>query len=285
MSRPHLSRPLVLVLALLLTAGCAAATPAGTPAAQPATAVFEASGSGSATPLIRHLAEAWTRAHPESEFVFLSGVNSGGAVRGVVDGTLDLAILNRDLQPAERAEGLLYRAVAREPVAFAVAADRPGMTSVTTEQVKQVYAGRTVDWSALGSGAGPLLVLDRDEEESARKFGLLPLIAPETVGARTTVLTSAGEMATALAGTPGAFGYSPVGFVSLTGAEGIRFLELDGVAPSPENVAAGRYPIVLTFALAHAPDAPAALAEFVAWTGSDQALEMLQAAGYAPPGP
>lgn len=273
---------------VVLVSGCGgAALPAADsgPASPKPAVVLEVSGSGTASPLVKALAAAWTSEHPEVDFTFLDGINSGGALRGVREGTLDLAVVNRPLTSEESSSGVVYTAVAREPLAFVVGDDRPGLTGVTTDQVRDIYAGRLTQWSALGAGTGRLLVLDRDPDESARKLGLLPLLAPDTVTAATTVLTKAGEMGSALEGTPGAFGYSAVGFMALTGVTEVQLLALDGVAPTPQNVVAGTYPLSLTFGLVHDKQASPSLVEFVRWTQGAVAHNLMQAAGYAIPAP
>lgn len=240
------------------------------------------SGSGTAMPLVEALSQEYVRTHPDVGFSFDTGTNSGGAIRGVTDGGLELAVVNRELKPDERQPTLSYSRFAREAVAFAVQADRE-LDGVTTQQVRDVYAGRATDWAQLGSVAGPLIVLDRDEDESARKFVLIPLLGDEQVGATTTTLAKASEMANALESTPGAFGYTPVGYLKVKQLLGVRVLDLDGVAPTAQNVSAGSYPWSLTLGLVHQDDAPPGVIDFVQWVTGAEGQAIISGYGYAPP--
>ena len=279
MRRPQLA-PVALLAVAALSACGGGATQVAT--AAPTGTQVRVSGSGTAMPLVRKLAQEYTRAHPDVRFDFTPGTNSGGAISGVKAGTFDLAVVNRTLKPAEADGSVSYVAIARDAVAFAVG---PGaqVDDVTTAQVRRIYGGKVVDWRQLGATAGPMVVLDRDPDESARKLFLLPVLDGRPIGARTTELMKASEMADALAGTPGAFGYTAVGYLKAAGVVGVRPLSLDGTAPTADNVTAGTYPWALTLALVHGSDDPKALREFVAFAAGSSASATREASGYAPP--
>lgn len=276
--------PIVLLaLAALTACGTGDATTAsGEPAqAAPAPVEVRVSGSGTVMPLIERLAEAYQRTEPGLRFVFAQGTNSGGGIKGVKDGTLDLAAVNRELKP-EEAPGVELVPLARDAVAFAVGPDID-RKDVSAQDVRRIYGGEVTDWAQLGEPAGTLVVLDRDEDESARKLVLVPLLAGQPVGARTVVLAKASEMAEALTGTPGALGYTAVGYLRAKGIDGVRLLSLDGIAPTAAAVADGSYPWSLDLAVVHAQDADPALRDFVAFASGPAAAEVLEAHGYAPP--
>lgn len=241
------------------------------------------SGSGTAMPLVEKLAEEYERLNPQVRFVFEAGVNSGGAVTGVQDGTLDLAVVNRELKEEESAGGATYVPIARDAVAFAVGPG-VGLDDVSTADVRRVYGGEVVDWAQLGLPDAQMVVLDRDVDESARRLVLVPLLQDIAVGERTTELGKAGEMADALAGTPNAFGYTGVGYLQAKGVDGVRLLSLDGTAATADTVAAGTYPWALTLALVHGAGGSQAVRDFVEFTSGPGASPTLAAYGYAPPG-
>lgn len=235
---------------ILLIASLAilAATPNGAAAA--AKVSVRVSGSGTALPLVQQLAKVFTSANSDVEFVFEPGTNSGGAIRGVLQGTLDLAVVNRPLSDAEAREDLQYVPFARDAIVFAVHLPNT-VQRLTTAQVREIYAGRITDWKAVGGAAGPIIALDRDPDESARKLVFVPIMGGSPVVARTVVLSKASEMLDALAATPGAIGYTSLGLLRITKPANVRALILDGVMPSPQALMQGGYPWSLTFGLAY----------------------------------
>jgi phosphate transport system substrate-binding protein len=250
-------------------------------AAEPVKTQVRISGSGTAMPLVQKLAEAYERSHSDVRFVFEDGTNSGGAITGVQDGALDLAVVNRELKPEESTDGVSYVPLARDAVAFAVG---PGveLDDISTADVRRIYRGDIVDWKRLGLAAGPVVVLDRDVDESARELVLVPVMDGQAVRARTTELAKASEMADALAGTPDAFGYTAAAYLQAKGIEGVKLLSLDGTAASADAVAAGTYPWFLTLALVHGPGDSEALTNFIAFASGSSAAPTLEAFGYAP---
>lgn len=271
----------VIVLALTLS-GCSEGlgdlAPTPTPAPQ---VVIRISGSGTAMPVVEKLAEAYTEQHPTVRFQFEEGTSSGGAIQGVLQHTLDLAVANRPLSADETKQPLTYHAFAQDAVVFA-ANGQSTLTGLSTTQIQDIYGGRLTDWGQLGGAAAPILVLDRDEDESARTLVLVPLMDGQPVEARTTIMTKAKEMVAALESTPGSLGYSSLGLVRILQPQGIQVLALDGVTPHPDSVTQGAYPWSLTFGLIHDRDAPPAVQDFVAFTLSPAGHQVLEHYDMAP---
>jgi len=264
---------------LVTLAGCSGGTSEADPEQ---TQQVRVSGSATAVPLVAKLAEEYSRTHPQVRFTFDAGSNSGGAIDAVQAGSLDLAVVNRELEPQEEAGGVAYRSIARDAVAFAVDEDSQ-LSAVNTRQVRDVYGGRIRDFAGLGSPPRPIVVLDRDADDSARKLVLLPVMGTEPVAAEAAVLAKASEMTNALSGTRGAFGYTAVGYLKISGSTGIRLLALDSVEPTADNVVRGDYPWSLTFGLVTGKQASPELADFVTFSAGPEASDVLTRYGYAPP--
>lgn len=251
-------------------------------AVQPAGTAIRVSGSGTALPLVKKLADAFRRQHPEAAFEFLAGTNSGGAVQGLVMDTLDLAVVNRPLLATEADEGLAYREFARDAIAFAVNLPSP-IYGLSRDQMQEVYGGSLVDWKQLGGESTPILVLDRDEDESARKLVLLPLLDGRSVKARAIVLATADDMVMALEGTPNALGYTSLGLLRIRKTPRVRVLALDGEIPGAHTLAQGSYPWYLTFGLVNRLDASPSLRSFVDFALGPMGRQVLEEYGYAGP--
>lgn len=270
-----------LVFVLLLTclsltscgSGARAAAPALAPTPTPEPEI-RVSGSGSTMPLVEELARVYSAREPKAQFRFEKGTNTGGAIRGLAEGTLDLAVANRPLSKTETTDQIEYRPFGRDPLAFAVQQSSPA-TSLTTSQVRDIYSGKITDWNQLGGPAAPILVLDRDEDESSRKLGLIKLMEGNPVEARTIVLSKASEMIQAIDRTPGSLGYSQIGILRLQGRN-LLVLGLDGVTPTAGSVARDTYPWFVTLALVHRRDAPAAVTRFVDYVLSAEGRQILE---------
>jgi len=247
--------------ALLTACVRAPTTPQATPSS-PSAAPLRLSGSGAALPAVQKLGEGYGAIAPGIRLEYLGGTNSGGAIRGVIESKLDIAVTNRPLSEAEAREPILSFPFVRDAVTFAVHRS-VSMRSLRGAEIREIYSGTLTTWRDFGGADAPIIVLDRDEDEAARKLALLPLLAGRPVVGGTAVLTSASDMLTAIDTTPQAIGYSSLGLLGLRAPKNVVPVALDDIAPSAESVESGAYPWSLTFSLVIRSDAPPATRAFV----------------------
>jgi ABC-type phosphate transport system substrate-binding protein len=84
-------------------------------------------------------AEAYSREHPETEFWFDPDTNSDGAIKGVLESNLDLAVANRPLSEDDAKEPLEYHAFAQDAVVF-VAHRAEKLEGLFTQEVRTSMA-------------------------------------------------------------------------------------------------------------------------------------------------
>lgn len=271
--------PVAFLLSLALVFSAANSPLAATSSRAPSRAL-RVSGSGTALPLVQKLAEAYRLKHDDARFIFEVGTDSGGAIRGVITSTLDLAVANRPLTVAETEEGLEYHPFARDAIVFAIHLPNP-VKSLSTVQVRDIFGGNLTNWRQLGGPAGPILVLDRDEDESARKLVLVPLLQKRPIKARTIVLTSARDMVLSLNSTPNSLGYTSLGLLRILQPQNVRVLALDGIMPSRDSLVQGVYPWHLTFGLIHRRDLSPTGRQFIDFVLGPEGQRVLEEYGYA----
>jgi phosphate transport system substrate-binding protein len=263
-----------LLIALGVSA-CGQAAPAAPPVQPTAEPALRVSGSGAALPLVRKLAEAYQAEQPDAGFQFDAGTNSGGGIQGVLQGTLDLSVANRPLTDQEATESLVVNPFARDAVVFA--AHTPGRAQgLSTSQAQAIYGGTIHDWEQMDSLGGPILVLDRDPDEPQRSLFLLKLLDGQPVQARSTVLTSAGDMLQALDSTPDSLGYSTLALLRIKSPASVTVLPLDGVVPGSESLRSGAYPWYLTYSLINRPEASPAVGRFLDFVHSARGQRVLE---------
>ncbi len=283
-----LRSPFVMLLACSLV-GCSTSPSSQSPqvsASPSSVTIVKVSGSGTALPVVQKLAEAYTQKHPDTQLQFESGTNSSGAIQGVVKGSLDLAVVNRPLSKSEEAEDLAYNPFARD--AFVFVAHKPSpVKDLSEEQVRDIYSGKLTNWQQLGGRSAPILVLDRDPDESARKLGLIPFMQGREVKAQTIVLSKAKEMVKALESTPYALGYSSRGLLQTMQAQEIEILHLNSNTSSqsaavriPQGIATDSNAWHLTLGLVHRRQPSVSLQGFVNFARSPEGRQILEKYGY-----
>lgn len=233
-------------------------------------------------PLTRLLARAFTQRHPEVRLEFRTvGSTSGAALAAA--GAVHIGLVSRPLRAAEDALGLTFRPYARTAVVIAADPDLPD-AALTATDLLGLYRG-TRQW--LGSGRNVAL-LTREEGDSSvvsLKESLPGFAQAYAAGSSTShwiVVYSEPAMHEALLTLRFAVGLSDLGTVTIERLP-IRALSIDGVAPTLENIANGRYPFSKTLAFVWRrgtlPDAARAFVEFA---HSEGAGRILTSHGYLP---
>ncbi len=86
----------------------------------------------------------------------------------------------------------------------------------------------------------------------------------------------------ALLTTPFALELSDLGTVIIERLP-IRALAIDGVAPTPQNLVSGRYPLTMTLGFVWREDTlPASARTYVEFVQSDEGADILRSYGYLP---
>lgn len=276
-------RRIALASALLILLGLVACTPAPADEVETAdhqVAQVRVSGSGTALPVVRILSEAFAAENPDVEFVYLPGLHSGGGVRGVANGDLEIGAVSRELSQGEQDLNLDPHPFSDDGLAVVV---HPGVgvEELTTEQVQAIYRGEYDSWQELGGADIPLVVLDRNEDESAKitlrehVLGADLEIAPRAVS-----MFYESDMVEAVQNTPGAIGYFSLGYGLSNGVD-VTYLRLDGVEPTVQAINDGAYRVLRPLGVVVSPSPDDHVSAFLEWAASDEAVELIESRGFA----
>ncbi|GAV32163.1 ABC-type phosphate transport system, periplasmic component [Coriobacteriaceae bacterium EMTCatB1] len=264
----------IAIVLLVLLASCQQNGSSATPTATE----IRISGAGPGVALLTVLAAEYR--DDSVEFVFLPGLHSAGGIEGVANRDLEIGAVARDLTDEEASLGLRYERLSDDALVVAV---HPGcgVTGLTVGQVRDIYAGRHANWRELGGADLPVVVLDRNEDESAKIYLRKHVLGPSLqVTASAGVLGSEPDMVKAVASTPGAIGYFSLGAATAVGNR-VHVLELDGVRPTVANVHAGKYGVVRPLGAVIRRDAPEPVTRFVEWAAGPEGRAVMERHGYA----
>lgn len=239
------------------------------------------SGSEACLALVKILAGKFQKKDPSVRFEFLPSIYSAGGIKGVAEGTLDIGAINLEPEPKEEKSGLKYYLLSNDGLAIGTSKDVP-ISGLTTEQVKQIYAGEIVSWEDVEEPDSLIVVLDREERESAKILFRKHVLGPELkVTAAAPVLYSGSDMLEALQTTSFAIGYFSLGHALSEKAE-VNLLSLDGIAPTVGNIKSGKYKFNRPVGVVIKEDAKRAVKSFVEFCLSNEGRKLMAKAGYAP---
>lgn len=200
-------------------------------------------GSTSMEKFANALSEAFMEEYPDVN-VTVEFVGSGAGIEAVNNGTADIGNSSRNLKEEEKAAGAVENIVAIDGIAVCVDPTNT-IKGLTKEQLTHIYKGTITNWSELGGADAPIVVVGR-EAGSGTRGAFEELIGLEDSCKYANELDSTGAVMAKVASTPGAIGY-----VSLDALDdSVAALELEGVAPTAENVKGGNYFLSRPFVMA-----------------------------------
>ena len=122
-------------------------------------------GTGDGMDVLTALGAAYTADNPGSMVVIPPSIGSGGGIAAVGSEKEILGRIARPLSPTERELGLVATPVFRLSSAIYVHPS-VGITGLTSEQLRDIYAGKITNWSEVGGNDMRIKVVRREEADS-----------------------------------------------------------------------------------------------------------------------
>ncbi|HWI13395.1 MAG TPA: substrate-binding domain-containing protein, partial [Burkholderiales bacterium] len=252
--------------------------PAGAPAA---TKLLRIGGTGGALPVMQVLAEEYVRHHPHVTVNILGSLGSAGGISALIDGALDVAVSSRAPTGAEAAAGVTSFPYARAAFVFATHAGNAA-TGVTREDIARWYASGG-NWPD-GTPVTLVLRLSSDADTD-----LVRSLSPAVRSARDAAQKRDGmlfavtdqDSASFIEKLRGSLGTATLPQL-LAEKRKVRLLALDGVAPTAENIAAGRYGVYKDMYVVLRQRPGDIAADFVSFVLSPPAQRLLRELGTLP---
>jgi phosphate transport system substrate-binding protein len=207
------------------------------------------SGSSTVMPMAELAAEEFNMMQDN----YTVNVKSGGSGVGIVDvaeGRSDIAMSSREIKLEERQRyetptvRFIEQPVGFDAICLVVSADvyDSGVTSLTKDEVKQIYAGDITNWEELGGPNTEIFAIGRRAGSGTRDT-FNEIIMGSREAETPAVSYDAGESSEVKFSTQrsdNAIGYMGYSFV-MTGDT--KVLALDGIQPSIESIKSGAYPL------------------------------------------
>ena len=205
-------------------------------------------GSGNNEFVLRELAKAFNNRQTQHRVTVPPSSGMAGAVRDVSEGVSSLGRVGRPLREAELAKGLTYLPMGRDAIAVAGGA---AVTAhkISTEQLKAVFSGKISEWTALGGQPAPIRVIGKESTDAIRSQ-ITAYFKDLTYADTVKMAHLDTQLLELLDRYPTSFAIINRSALGACKTKVVT-LALDGVEPSLENIANGRYPLIMEFGLIH----------------------------------
>ena len=196
------------------------------------------SGGTAHIPVMKSAAEKIMTFAPDIH-ISIAGGGSGVGIKQVGEGLVDIGNSGRKPSDGELQKyALQIHRWAVDGVGVVVNPANP-VKSLSSDQLKAIYAGKLTNWKALGGPDKPINLYTRDNASGTREVFWKKALAKGEISDKANFVASNGAMKTAITQDPDAIGYVSVGFIDA----GVAPVALDGVAPTQDNVKQGRYKV------------------------------------------
>lgn len=275
----------------LLLCGCSQTDPSapGTPAGKAATASvaltpfqslegrLDIAGGTAHVQVMEEAAKRIMTAHPNIQ-ITVAGGGSGVGVQKVGEGLVQIGNTGRALSEQEiQKHGLKSFAFAIDGVAVVV---HPSSTvkNLSTQQIRDLFAGKITDWKDVGGKEGKVTLYTRDEASGTREVFWEKLLGKGEVAGNASVVASNGAMKTAVAGDTQGMGYVSIGHVD----QSVASVMVDGVEPSQSNAMSGAYKVTRNLYM-NTKGEPAGLTKaFIDYIMGAEGAQIVRSKGYIP---
>ena len=233
-------------------------------------------GTGDGIDILRDLTSSYNATVPGVQFTVPPSIGSSGGIAAVGSGTAVLGRIARSLTEAEAARGIVPTPLARMPSAIFVN-PTAGVAALTSDQLRDIYAGNITNWSEVGGSNRRIRVVRREEVDSTLVVlrASMPGWRDLAITERSKLATSTQESIETVRTVEGAIGFGPFTH-TLEGS--VVVLRIDGKYPTDPE-----YPSSATLALIHLQGTVTPTAQdFLRYAQSPAARDIISRFGAVP---
>ncbi|MFW9258342.1 substrate-binding domain-containing protein [Nostoc sp. CALU 546] len=243
--------------------------------------IIKIGGSSSTITVLKLLAQAYQSQNKTVKIEFISNSQSEGTIAALKNDIIDIAGSSHKLKPEEDNGKIQYREIAQDLLLVATNNSVKGVNNLSTKQLKAIYKGEITNWRELGGADANIVVLDRPEDESAKKLLRKYYLGTEKTTTKAVILNKEGELIETLQSTPNSIGAFSLAY-SLINKSPVNHLSLNGVAPKSQNFANGKYQMVRHIGILYDKVPSAPTQGFIDFILSKEGEKVLQNNGFVP---
>ncbi len=228
-------------------------------------------GSTSVQPLAEELAKAYMAKNPDVK-IAVQGGGSGAGVKAAMDGTADIGMCSRELNPEE--SSLTATEIALDGVAIIVNKANK-INNVSLEQLQKIYTSSFTTWKQV-AGPGALntkIVVVNREAGSGTRGAFEELVLGKLKNTNNCIVqSSTGAVQQTVAVTKEAIGYISLGSLD---PKSVKAITVNGVVCSEANILAKKYLIQRPFLLLTKSAPSGAVKDFMSWILSPEGQKIV----------
>ena len=242
-------------------------------------AAIRVGGSTTALPIISSCAAHFMEKHPswdradaalgkEQTVVYVTGGGSGFGVKGLMNGTIDVGLVSRDLRDNELKAlgGPVVLVFARDAVAIATSTGNPlsrAKQGFTSAELAGIFSGQMAHFSHVEPGlpAKPMVLLTRDASGGVTEIFQERVMKQQRLSPGRLQFPSTAALIKKLETNDAAIAFVSAGAVSQD--NDVKTYAVDGVVPTQDNIVNGKYALNRPMLIVAKPNPPRKVQAFL----------------------
>jgi phosphate transport system substrate-binding protein len=242
---PFLLIPSLLVILMLASCGGPAATPASSGASSSSSqntsdtatsGQVKVIGSTAMLPLVSKAADLFHQSHPNVQ-VNVAGGGSVAGLEAVTTNKADIGDSDIYADPSIYPDPNLTDHIICATSFVLIADPQINISSLTTQQIRDIFSGRISDWKDVGGPDLPIHPVIRPSSSGTRTLFEKYVLGGATENGNPLSTDSSSAVLDAVAHTSGAIGY----VTSTVANSTVQTLAIDGISPTTQNIQSGKY--------------------------------------------
>ena len=203
-------------------------------ASGPGNGTITVAGSTAMLPLVKDASAAYQAAHPDVK-ISVSGGGSSTGINQVAAKAIDVG--DSDITAPNHPELVDHRVAV---VGFAIVTNpSAGVKNLSKTQLRDIFAGNVTNWKDAGGADQKIVIVNRPRSSGTRAVFVKTVMGTTPLSENGLVQDATGTAVSVVKQTPGTISY-----VALSGVTGgVTIAAVDGVAPSADTIATGKYRI------------------------------------------
>lgn len=236
-------------------------------------------GSGNALDMMKPLIKVYGKTNRNVRIDMKKPLGSSGAVKALLAGALDVAVISRDLKPEEAAQGAVLRRYGKTPLVI-VTGKSARTSGITTKILEDIYTGKISAWQ---NGEKIRLVLrPREDTDTHILRALSPgmdsaITASQARPGMIVAITDPDSYST-ISKTPGGIGAAGMNSI-ISEKLPLTILSLNDVNPSLKTLASGAYPLAKEISFVTTSKTPPAVQNLISFIFSARGRAIAEKAG------
>jgi len=227
-------------------------------------------------------AEEYMKANPGIS-VYADGGGTATGIEALIKGDIDICTASRPINPSEARRLVKHQGylgisflVAKDALSIYLHSQNP-VRNLTMTQVREIFTGTITSWKEVGGNDAEIVLFSRSPNSGTYLYFQEHVLEEQPYSSTIKTMPGTEAITQVVAENPNAIGYGGIAY-----GQNLVHCEINGVAPTEENVRNDSYPISRYLYFYTIKEPSGNVKKFIDWVLSKEGQAAVKKIGYVP---